>query len=512
MSKRPSLTTGLILAGITAIAALLRVLMAARSGIWRDEGLFLAVVRLPDLGAMLVFLRDHESHPPLFYLMARAWQALVGPTDMAMLALPILFGVALSPAAYWVGARLFSERAGLAAAFALAVSPLLAEVGGQARPYSFLALLSLALAYALVRGHWVAYALLAAAALLTHNYAWVVLGGFALAALPFGRWRGLVGAHVAAAVLWAPWAPAFWQQLRHAGHAAGPITKLGTPGSMLGYVFFGLPDPWLGWAVVLGAALLVVLAARRADAERRLAYAIFMGGPAAAVAASIAGSWVTDLFLARTLMALAPCVVLAAWAACFELAQGKARWLPALPVMATAWLAFWIGTQLHAMPRSNARELAHAVAERARPTDLVVVAPEWLASSFNTYYPPTNPQLDYPALERELATPFNDVAARMGDPVAYRAALAKLAAARTANVRVWLVVDRQGLVAPAPPGEDLPPALLKDDWTLIGRARSAQLQAALRRLYGKPKGQLETPGPHSPVEDLTALLFEPSAP
>src|SRR6476646_2127745 len=65
--------------------------------------------------------------------------------------------------------------------------------------------------------------------------------------------------------------------------------------------------------------------------------------------------------------------------------------------------------------RSNARELAAAVTLRSAPTDLIVIAPEWLAPSFNRYYRQPLEQIDYPHFGREELTDFTDMLSRFRD-------------------------------------------------------------------------------------------------
>jgi uncharacterized membrane protein len=141
-----------LVAAVTLFALVLRALFAARSGLWRDEALFLFVAQLPSWGAMLDFLRFHESHPPLFYALMRAWLAVAGSSDAAALVPPVLFGTLLAPCLYAVGARVFSRRTGMIAALLAAVAPLLVEYSAQVRPYSLLPLLCLLSTYFLWRG------------------------------------------------------------------------------------------------------------------------------------------------------------------------------------------------------------------------------------------------------------------------------------------------------------------------------------------------------------------------
>src|SRR5215472_4930988 len=73
--------TVLFLGGCVLAGLLLRLSLAARSGLWGDEALFLFIVHSPSLAAMLHFLHYQESQPPLFYLLMRAWQAVFGPSE-----------------------------------------------------------------------------------------------------------------------------------------------------------------------------------------------------------------------------------------------------------------------------------------------------------------------------------------------------------------------------------------------------------------------------------------------
>src|SRR5260221_13875552 len=94
---------------LSMLALFVRVSIAARGGLWRDEALFLFVTRSSSWTAMMDFLRFHESQPPLFYLLMRGWLSLTAGSERTAVVLPLLFGVALIPLMYGVGASLFSR-------------------------------------------------------------------------------------------------------------------------------------------------------------------------------------------------------------------------------------------------------------------------------------------------------------------------------------------------------------------------------------------------------------------
>jgi hypothetical protein len=71
----------------------------------------------------------------------------------------------------------------------------------------------------------------------------------------------------------------------------------------------------------------------------------------------------------------------------------------------------------------------------------MVIAPWWLASSFNRYYAPTTEQIDFPALGRVGVTPYDDEVRRLGDPGTLAEAERRIAASRAAGRRIWFVSE-----------------------------------------------------------------------
>jgi hypothetical protein len=518
---RPA-STAIGLAVLTLLALVLRLLYATRSGFWRDEALFIAVTRLPAVTDVLAFLRDHESHPPLFYLMVRAWEGLVGGSDLALALLPVVIGLALVPAAFMVASRIFSRRAGWLAAALAAASPILVEHAALVRPYSWLPLLVLGQAYALWRaltgggrGAWAAFGVLAALAAWSHNYAWVVLASFDLVALGWLLLHdrravvGLAGSHGLALLLFAPWLPAFWYQVRHAGHAPHPVGAIGTPLALFAKTFSSVPNPWAGGLAIAAVLALVAVAYRRADGPTRLAYLLFVGAPLVAFVASAAGSAYSDLLWPRTLLSVVPCFLVGGCGAAAAVVAGRGLTVLGLAA-AGAYVA--IALAMLTLPKSNARELAAAVTSRAQPSDLVVISPEWMAPGFNYYFALPNRQIDYPHEGREAITPFDDLARRIADPAVYQHTKAVLAAQRAAGGRTWLVVDQQAVFPSYPQGDELPADLDRSHWNAVGIYRSAQLMGELVRLYGRPSKEIRSSGVQAAAETFVAFLFAPPGP
>jgi hypothetical protein len=191
---------------------------------------------------------------------------------------------------------------------------------------------------------------------------------------------------------------------------------------------------------------------------------------------------------------------------------------PVVPLVVTALVAGGSAAEIGSLiagVRSNARETAAAVAARVRPTDLLVIAPEWLASSFNFYFEPRIAQIDFPHQGREGAIAWDDLAARTGSVPAFQETKRRLLEARRAGRRVWLLTDLDELQRAREsrlPVEDEELATVpRDDWRIVARVRLTQILAHLGTLYGWPRRDaVPVPRDLHGTERLIALLFEPA--
>jgi 4-amino-4-deoxy-L-arabinose transferase-like glycosyltransferase len=522
-------TAGLAVAALTAGGLALRILFARSSGLWRDEAAALAVSRLPTAGDVLAFLASHESHPPLFYLALRVWLTRAGDSDAAALALPVLLGAALVPVTYLVGARMLSRPAALIAAALVAASPILAHHAALVRPYSLLPLLSVLSVFGLWRAlddgrarWWAMHAASTLAALLTHNWAWLLLGAQWAAVLACLIWSGgqprrplvlrWLAAQVAIALGFAPWMPALLNQLQHAGH--GPASRsLDSAVRTLGEATLGLPfnaphaAAW-AWAVglVLAAGWQVIRLARGGDPETVRAIrarVLLLGVPVAAFAGATAASTASQMIFTRTLVTIAPLVLLAVGAG---LAHLRRRAL-APGVLVIALLAVDLGhaAVLLQIVRSNARELAAELAGAVRTDDLVVIVPAWYGGAFHRYYAGPGAVVGVPDDESRGLTRYDNLVPRMLDIEGLTRAKARLDAARAERRRVWLIMDRDD-VLDVMRTEALPVAHLSR--SALVRIRANQVRHHLVDLYGPPRAALAPLDTRWGDEMLVAMLFD----
>lgn len=178
---------------------------------WIDEGMTVAIAEAADPWSLL----RQDSHPPLAFLLFRAWMGAFGASDLALRLLPAIAACAslalFAPLARaWLGR---GERSAWAVAL-YAVSPLLVWYAHEVRMYAFVELAALLVLFAARRAwarpsvaRWIALALAIALATGFHYYG--ALAGVAVVAQSARAgarafaWTSAAGALGVGA--WLPW-------------------------------------------------------------------------------------------------------------------------------------------------------------------------------------------------------------------------------------------------------------------------------------------------------------------
>jgi 4-amino-4-deoxy-L-arabinose transferase-like glycosyltransferase len=206
--------------------------------LWWDEG-WSFYFAANDLGSILE-LTAVDIHPPLYYLLLKIWTTIFGSSAFSARFLSVVVGTATVPLLYATGRRLMGEKAGLLAAFLLAISPFHVYYSQEVRMYVLVTLLGLAAFYFALRwnagsgqsgrlGIGLGYVVAAGAALYTQYYSVFLLLALNITVL-IRWWRSRVsmrqtaehgpssttrqparallswlGAQLAVAVLFLPW-------------------------------------------------------------------------------------------------------------------------------------------------------------------------------------------------------------------------------------------------------------------------------------------------------------------
>jgi mannosyltransferase len=202
LSRHPRL----LLVGIVALAAALRVLFLAQKSFWLDEAfsVLLAKEPWPEFARVLT---EREANSGLYFLLLRLWLPL-GDGEWTVRALSVLPAVATVPVLYALGGRLFGARTGLVAAFLLALNASHIRYAQEARGYSFAVFFVTLASLFFVRfvqrpAHrdWLGYVAAATLAIYSHFFAALVIAAHAVSLLWLPRrevpWKGLVAAGLA---------------------------------------------------------------------------------------------------------------------------------------------------------------------------------------------------------------------------------------------------------------------------------------------------------------------------
>jgi mannosyltransferase len=548
-------STAVMVAALFTVSLSLRLALAFNGGIWADEAFVLNVLNIPETSELVHFLSRRESHPPLFYLLLRAWTVVAGSaSDASLLVFLCTLGALIVPATFFVGRSLFSRQTGLVAATLVAVSPSLIDHGSQIRPYGILPLLILGSVYLLVRSldggrtlTRVAWAIVTAGMLYTHNWAWLVLGGELVAAAIVLRRQRLIRSIEAAAliapstmlaVLMLPWMPSLLYQIAHAGHTGPPIysaadwiiyVTLGLA-TIPYHLLFGLYPPRLLPLVALAGitSLLFLLAAsargrfgrcRREPAETEtraatvsLATLILIIVPAAALLVAAVMSPRSNLLLARCVACLAPLALLLTAHALAKtglfVSDKQTAQSAGIVFLVTLFLAnVWV---LLPTQRSNVRDVASRVREAARNDDLLIIAPEWFAPSFNHYFPASIEQYDYPHPGRSGLIDFSNVRERSRDTSALVALRDRIRDARLSNRRTWLISSRRYLDFIDFELAGVDEMKRRNSFTSVMRLKD--VRDALIENYGSPDTTHFVRGRIYRHDEIVPLLFTPRRP
>jgi mannosyltransferase len=301
---------------VVAVAALLRLGLAARQDLWADELFSVAVATghslehpaadaVPALGDFVepplavppaefrryleldtppagpgrviraVLLSD--TSPPLYYLMLAAWVRMAGTSDFAVHACSVLWALATMPLIWLLGRRLGGTREALAACILFAVAPVSLYYSVEARMYAMLWFESALAAWLTLRLHdrggmgaLMLWTLTGAAGLLTHYFfAFVWLACVLWLAVRPGRCprRALAGAVLVVVALVAPWfrlVPMSLGRWRVTGHwldGLPPPGRLVTAAPTLAWALLSGRGAWGGveWVDRIGAVLVLAL-------------------------------------------------------------------------------------------------------------------------------------------------------------------------------------------------------------------------------------------------------------
>lgn len=422
---------------ITILTAFtLRLYKLGGQSLWYDETVSVELARKSIAGLLAHTAGD--IHPPGYYLILHVWEQITRPqvfptSTPARSQLEFLyawpsfcFGIILVALLFALGRKLYSPIVGLIAAALAAINAYQIWYSQEVRMYTIIAALGLACLYALLkffaqskpqkRRPLIAFALCAASGLYIHYYLIFGLIALNLLALCFiitkptqkAQWfRNWIIAQFGTLLLWLPWIPTFWRQATDP-----PVPPWREPWELAAVgqalvetitaLFIGqsLPPQWsILWLTVLGiigAALILV--SRRNRYNNRL-----HGPPAWTIVTLYAIGPILLIYLitalgppiyhVRYLFLFAPLFLLLVARGLVAAWQHSRSRYAAMPITVTNALLILNGLALQQLWHAPAhqaddhRAAVAALAQRWRPTDLILVNAGWTYTALNTYWP-----------------------------------------------------------------------------------------------------------------------------
>jgi len=452
--------TGVLVAA-TVLVLLVAVVLRfwTRSDLWLDEALTVDIARLP-LHQIPSFLR-RDGAPPLYYVLLHFWMGAFGQSDLAVRSLSGVIGLATVPLVWLAGRRVGGRTGAWAAVLLIATSPFAVRYDTETRMYALVALLTVCGFLALDRalrsprpGNLVAVGAVAGLLLYTHYWSVYLLATVFLW-LAFQSWRGraewrrnarvALVAVVVGCLTFVPWLPTFLYQSKHTGTPwstpasfAAMVSAIASfaggstsQGRGLALLFFALVG--LGLFGIATDRLHIDLDIRTRPMGRPLAIVV-----AGTLAAAILGGLVTNsAFDARyASVVFIPLILLVA----LGLTVFRDRHVRAGVLTLAVLLGLGGSVPNITTNRTQAGEVARAIAASGRPGDVVAYCPDQLGPAVDRLLPAGRyQQVTFPRGTGPAFVNWVDYAAavRAASPVTFARQVETLAAGGHQVFLVW---------------------------------------------------------------------------
>jgi len=387
-----------VVAGITSLSAVLRLLHLGSKSLWVDECASVIFAQQP-WPSFWKTMWHGEANMLSYYLLLRGWVHL-GNTEFIVRSLSVIPAVGTVFVVYILGKRLFSAQVGLVSALLLAVNACHVAYSQEARGYALLLLLSslsiLTFVTAIERAttrSWLLYALVTVAAVYTHFFAGflIVAQWVSLAFLP-RRAIDLRKFYCSASLITVCIFPALWFVLRK---DVGQIDFIPNPGILELYRLILFLTSYGGkvfgillaiiYLACLGVSLRIFLTnwrhSRQSIESWRLALLLSCVFLPVLLDISISHLGKQIFYYRYLLICLPALVVLAARGFCCL----RSRRVVVTALVAVSALSMATVWRYYAKPKEDWREATHYLLSNSRPDDTVVSYP-WYAQEPLKYY------------------------------------------------------------------------------------------------------------------------------
>jgi uncharacterized membrane protein len=394
--------TKMMVWGIVAFGALLRLHALGAKSFWLDEIASVVIAQMPG-SSFWRWLWTEEGNMALYYVMLRPWLEIhLGEATVRLLS--VLPGVASLPVMYLLGKRLFGRFVGLLASLFLALSTCAVVYSQEARGYSWLLLGVIVSTYFFARlieqpSYATArrYALAAGATFYFHYFGLLVPLAHVISVLVLSKnrrpWKQLL---LAGAIVGVLAVPVLWmihiQPIRHLDWVTKPsLLELYHLG-----VFLAAESGKSVGPALLVVELILLLVFFRAMMEVRdrtssssdlFPYALVTSGIITPLIFSLLVSVVRPLFFHRFLIICLPAWLLAVGAGICALTQRRVRTLALVGVCALSLVSTVMS---YSRMREDWRGAVNFLIDNANAQDVVLYyqpVANWAAESYRDWLP-----------------------------------------------------------------------------------------------------------------------------
>lgn len=241
----------LLLVGAALVAGGLSLSIGLMQSVWFDEAYSILLAK-QSLGELLR-LTGLDTHPPLYYILLKAWAGIFGWSEIALRSLSVVCAAGAVVFAGLLARKLFGVRVALLALVFVALAPLLIRYGFEIRMYALASLVGIAATYTLVsaleakgRRQLVLYGIYAALVAIG-IYALYYMALLWMAHVVWLTWLWLrdkkplfkaqwLLAYGGSILLFLPWLPTFLSQVGNG--ALAPISQAMTLENLMGIISF----------------------------------------------------------------------------------------------------------------------------------------------------------------------------------------------------------------------------------------------------------------------------------
>ncbi|MFC1975345.1 glycosyltransferase family 39 protein [Chloroflexota bacterium] len=396
-----------ILLLIIILGAALRFFYLGSQSIWYDEAVSLAIADRLSLWEVLTN-QGQSSHPPLYYLLLRAWIRGVEINDFTTRIPSTAAGILTIPLIYQAGRRLLNKTVGLWGAFFIAVFPFHVYYAQEARMYTLLAMLTtLSLIFFLkaVENNqwytWGGYGLSLALSLYTHYFiAFVILAYHLYLLLNWRRylhfWKPVIITDFLLLLIFLPQVANFLSQSQEVfkSYWLGKPSPLAFFTTIYFFVASYTVPPrltFIGLFVLLSwlaIGLYDLYRQTKFDRDQRMHFYLLGLGAFLPLLSALAISQIRPIFLERTLIVCTPfLVLLLAWILASSRRHSPIPYLAGIMgvVLVLSLYRYYFDPAVHKPPMRQAAAHINAV---IAPNDIVLHTSVGSFMPFLFYQPP----------------------------------------------------------------------------------------------------------------------------